>query len=70
MVKRPKKSLPLPAARALRKLGTDIHDARRRRRIPTTLLADRALVSRTTLDNVEKEDPGASECNRLDGVSI
>ncbi len=55
-----KKNLPLPVVRALRKLGADIHDARRRRRIPTTLLAARALISRTTLDKVEKGDPGAS----------
>jgi hypothetical protein len=60
MAKRSKRTLPLPAARALRKLGADIHDARRRRRIPTALLAARALISRTTLDKVEKGDPGAS----------
>jgi hypothetical protein len=55
-----KGNLPLPVMRALRKLGADIHGARRRRRIPTTLLAARALISRTTLSKVEKGDPGAS----------
>jgi hypothetical protein len=60
MAKQSKKVLPLPAVRALRKLGSDIRDARRRRRIPTTLLAARALISRMTLDKVEKGDPGAS----------
>jgi hypothetical protein len=55
-----KGNLPLPAVRALRKLGSDIHDARRRRRIPTTLLAERARISRMTLGKVEKGDPSAS----------
>jgi len=51
---------PLPARRALRKLGDDIRDARRRRRIPVTLMAERASISRTTLQKVEKGDPGVS----------
>lgn len=51
-------TLPLPVARALRKLGADIHDARRRRRISTTVMAARAAISRTTLGKVEKGDPG------------
>lgn len=50
-------SLPLPVARALRKLGQDIRDARRRR-IPTAVMAQRASISRTTLAKVEKGDPG------------
>ena len=45
---------------ALRKLGGDIRDARRRRRIPTQVMAERASVSRTTLLKVEKGDPGVS----------
>lgn len=51
-------SLPIPVARALRKLGGDIRDARRRRRIPTTTLAERASISRMTLNKLEKGDPG------------
>jgi DNA-binding XRE family transcriptional regulator len=51
-------SLPLPVVRALRKLGGDIRDARRRRRIPTATMAQRASISRTTLAKVEKGDPG------------
>lgn len=51
-------SLPLPVLRALRKLGGDIRDARLRRRIPTTMMAQRASISRTTLGKVEKGDPG------------
>lgn len=53
-------SLPLPVGRILRKLGQDIRDARRRRRIPVALMADRASISRTTLSKVEKGDPGVS----------
>jgi DNA-binding XRE family transcriptional regulator len=52
--------LPIPAQRALRELGADIRAARRRRRIPVGLLADRVGVSRTTLVKVEHGDPGTS----------
>jgi transcriptional regulator with XRE-family HTH domain len=51
---------PVPVSRALRKLGHDIRDARRRRRIPVAILADRASISRTTLNKVEKGSPGVS----------
>ena len=53
-------STPLPVRRALAKLGQDIHDARRRRRVPVALLAERASISRTTLGNIEKGDAGVS----------
>jgi hypothetical protein len=52
--------LPIPVTRALRKLGHDIRDARRRRRIPVAILAQRASMSRTTLSKAEKGDPGVS----------
>lgn len=52
--------LPIPVVRALRKLGQDIRDARRRRRIPVALLAERASISRTTLAKVEKGESGVS----------
>lgn len=52
--------LPLPVQRALRKLGRDIRDARRRRRIATAIMAERASVSRTTLNKVENGDPGVA----------
>lgn len=52
----PVSPLPIPARRALRKLGQDLRDARRRRRIPMALLAERARISRTTLTKVEKGD--------------
>ena len=52
--------LPLPVQRALRKLGDDLRDARRRRRIPVAIAAERAAISRTTLVKLEKGDPGVS----------
>ena len=60
MVGKSQATLPIPVRRALRKLGTDIRDARRRRRIPTAVMAERALISRMTLNKVEKGDPGVS----------
>jgi transcriptional regulator with XRE-family HTH domain len=51
-------SLPIPVIRALYKLGADIRDARRRRRISTATMAQRAAISRTTLTKVEKGEPG------------
>jgi transcriptional regulator with XRE-family HTH domain len=50
--------LPIPVLRAMRKLGHDIRDARRRRRIPVAILAERASISRTTLSKIEKGDSG------------
>src|SRR5271154_5656801 len=50
--------LPIPAARVLRRLGNDIRDARRRRRIPAAILAERASISRTTLNKIEDGDDG------------
>lgn len=35
------------------KLGADIQDARRRRRLPMAVLAERAFTSRSTLQKVE-----------------
>lgn len=60
MTDRIKPSLPLPAIRALRKLGADIRGARLRRRISTEMLAERAAISRTTLNKVEKGDPSVA----------
>jgi len=53
MVKGP---LPLPARRAMRKLGQDIKDARLRRRITAALLAERANISPRTLSKIERGD--------------
>lgn len=52
--------MPLPVKRALTKLGADIKSARLRRRITTTLMAERAFVARSTLQKVEQGDPGVS----------
>ena len=54
------KPLPLPVKRTLKKLGADMADARKRRRISTSTMAQRAMISRTTLVKVEKGDPGVS----------
>ena len=63
----PKKSydsfLPLPVKRVLRKFGQDIRDARRRRRLPMAVVAERASISRTTLGKIEKGDPAVSMGN-------
>jgi hypothetical protein len=53
-------SLAIPIKRALLKLGQDIRDARRRRRIPVAIMADRASVGRTTLYKAERGDPSVS----------
>jgi hypothetical protein len=53
-------TLPIPVARALRKLGRDIKDARRRRRIPMAIAAQRASISKPTLIRVERGDPSVS----------
>ena len=56
----PSSPLPIPVTRALRKLGQDLRDARRRRRIPAAILAERASISRTTLHKIEQGDAGPS----------
>ena len=57
---RTKPPLPLPVQRALAKLGDDIRTARLRRRIPTALMAQRAMITRTTLSKAENGDAGVS----------
>ena len=49
---------PVAVLRALRKLGADIRLARRRRRIPAAVLAQRVAISRMTLHQVEKGAAG------------
>ena len=44
---------PAAVRRALLKLGVDIHDARRRRRLPMSVVAERAFTSRSTLQKIE-----------------
>ncbi len=49
---------PAAVRRALRKLGADIQDARRR--LPMAVVAERAFTSRSTLQKIEAGDSGVS----------
>jgi transcriptional regulator with XRE-family HTH domain len=51
---------PIPVTRALRKLGQDIRDARRRRRLPMAIVMQRASISKPTLIKIERGDPTVS----------
>jgi len=53
-------ALPLSVRRALKKLGADIGVARKRRRLPMTVVAQRAFISRNTLTRVERGEAGVS----------
>jgi transcriptional regulator with XRE-family HTH domain len=54
------KYLPIPVKRTLKKLGSDIRNARLRRRISTAVMAERASITRTTLAKIEQGHPGVS----------
>ena len=56
-------TLPIPVTRALRKVGHDIKDARRRRRLPMAIVMQRASISKPTLIKIERGDPGVSIAN-------
>lgn len=51
---------PAAVRRALRKLGADVHDSRRRRRLPMAVVAERTFTSRSTLQRVEAGDTNVS----------
>lgn len=51
--------IPIPAVRALKKLGQGINDAKRRR-ITINLLFERTALSRTTVLKIENGDPTVS----------
>lgn len=53
-------NMPIPVKRILKKLGQDLCEARKRRRIPMWLAAERASISRTTLSKIGKGDDGVS----------
>lgn len=55
-----KTHLPIPIQKSLRRLGKNINEARRRRRIGMELMSERAGFSRITLSKIEKGDPGVS----------
>jgi len=44
----------------MKSLGNDLKDARKRRRIPAAIIAERAGISLPTLVKVEKGDPSVS----------
>jgi transcriptional regulator with XRE-family HTH domain len=54
------RAVPISVRRALTKLGQDLSVARRRRRIPMSLMAERAFISSRTLSRVERGDPNVS----------
>ena len=56
----PSINLPIPAKKALKKVGKDIGDARKRRRITMQLMAERAGISRVTLGKIERGVPTVS----------
>jgi len=51
---------PSKVRRALRTLGGDIQDARKRRALSMETVADRAFTSRKTLQRIEQGDHGVS----------
>ena len=51
---------PFPVRRAIKKLGNDIRDSRKRRRLPMWLVAERASISRSTLTKIENGNEGVS----------
>ena len=53
-------NLPIPAKKALKKVGRNIGAARKRRRITMELMAERAGISRVTLSKIEKGEPTVS----------
>ncbi len=54
------KAYPLAVTKTLKSLGVDLSEARRRRRIPAQLLAERAGINRLTLRKIERGDPTVS----------
>lgn len=48
----------LAVRRALRKLGEDLRDARKRRGLTAEIVAERAFTTRPTLQRIEAGEPG------------
>jgi transcriptional regulator with XRE-family HTH domain len=55
-----KTHLPIPVHKVLRRLGKNISDARRRRRITMELMSERCGFSRLTLSKIEKGESSVS----------
>lgn len=60
MGRKPVRIPPIAVKRALRQVGSNLRDARLRRRIPMALMAERAGITRATLSKAEKGDAGVS----------
>lgn len=52
--------LPIPVNKALQKLGSDLKEARIKRRLTMALVEERAGITHVTLTKVEKGDAGVS----------
>ncbi|DAA83444.1 MAG TPA: hypothetical protein DCS44_08030 [Cyanobacteria bacterium UBA10660] len=52
--------LPIPINKALQKLGSDLKEARIKRRLTMALVEERAGITHVTLTKVEKGDAGVS----------
>ena len=52
--------LSIHVNRVLRELGDDIRKARLRRRLPMSIVAERASISRITLTKIERGDGGVA----------
>ena len=63
-------TLPVTARKSLTKLGADITVARKKRRISTVSMAERAFLSRSTLARIEKGDPTVSMGGYLSVLAI
>lgn len=50
--------VPLHVRTVLHRIGSDLRDARRRRRLPMAVVAERAQISLPTLQRVERGDGG------------
>lgn len=56
-MKKHKSAISPTVRRSLRTLGADIGAARRRRRLPLQIVAERAGITRQTVSKIEKGDP-------------
>ena len=50
-------AIPVPVRAALKELGVDVSEARRRRRLTMDVVAGRALTTRQTVARIERGDP-------------
>lgn len=55
-----KSIIPIPVNKALKKLGSDLKEARIKRQITMALVEERAGITHITLSKIEKGDSGVS----------